>query len=357
MSVLFFCMGTISAEVYVNPTGNDDTGDGSAGNPYLTIQKGISSIQDNGTLKIGNGIYGGVNNTNITIDRNMNIIGESQAGTIIDGENLNRIFFIQSGVNVSICNLTFINGNNTSGGAIQNNGTLTVNNCKFTSNTAGWDGTNTNYGGAINNQGTLTVNDSIFNNNNARVGGAIYNSPDSTLNVNNSIFSDNNARLGGAIYNHGTSYVKSSNFTNNTAVRGGAIFNLNYNQLLNIDNCVFIDNNATYIGGAIYNNDGNVTVTGNIFTNNSALTMGGAIYNGGLFDVISCTFTGNNANYGGAIRNWRTLTVIGSTFIKNAANETGGAIHNNGGVSNVTDSTFRDNSAISGGAIRNDEVH
>ncbi len=353
---LFFCMSTVSAnEVYVNTTGNDDTGNGSVENPYLTIQKGISSIQYNGTLKIGNGIYNGVNNTNITIDRNMSIIGESQAGTILDGENLNRIFFIQSGANVFIFNLTFINGNNTNGGAIQNNGTLTVNNCKFTSNTAGWNGTSTNYGGAINNQGTLTVNNSIFNNNNARVGGAIYNNPYATLDVNDNTFSDNNARLGGAIYNHGTSFVKGSTFTNNTAWRGGAIYNLNYDQLLNIDNCVFNDNNATYIGGAVYNNDGNVTVTGSIFTNNSAPKMGGAVYNEGLFDVIGCTFTGNTADYGGAIRNWRTLTVIGSTFTNNAAHETGGSIHNNGGASNVTNSTFRDNSAISGGAIRNDD--
>lgn len=358
MSVLFFCMGTISAnEVYVNTTGNDDTGDGSAGNPYLTIQKGINSIQDNGTLKIGNGIYNGVNNTNITIDRNMSIIGESQAGTILDGENLNRIFFIQSGVNVFIYNLTFINGNNTNGGAIQNNGTLTVNNCIFANNTAGWDGVSTNYGGAINNQGTLTVNNSIFNNNDARVGGAIYNYPDSTLNVSNSIFNNNSARLGGAIYTHFrcSSNIKSSNFTNNTAWRGGAIYNLNYERLLNIDSCIFTDNNATFIGGAIYNNDGNVTVTGSIFKNNSAPNMGGAVYNEGLFDVSGCTFTGNNANYGGAIRNWSILTVTGSTFINNAANETGGAIHNNRGTSNITGSTFRDNSAPSGGAIRNDD--
>lgn len=359
MSVLFFCMSTISAnEVYVNTTGNDDTGDGSAGNPYLTIQKGISSIQDNGTLKIGNGKYSGVNNTNITIDRNMNIIGESQAGTIIDGENLNRIFFIPSGVNVNIYNLTFINGNNTGSGAIQNNGTLTVNNCIFTSNTAGWNGTSTNYGGAINNQGTLTVNNSIFNNNDARVGGAIYNSPYATLNVNNSIFTNNAGKLGGAIYNHGTSFVKSSTFTDNTAVRGGAIFNLNYDQLLDVDNCIFTNNNALYFGGAIYNNDGNVTVKGSFFTGNSAPEIGGAIYNEGILNVMGCIFTGNTANNGGAIYNWRTLTVTGSTFTRNLATSRGGAIYiyNRWGnaIANLNFNRIVGNTASEGSAIYND---
>jgi len=282
----------------------------------------------------------------------MSIIGESQAGTILDGENLSRIFFIQSGVNVSICNLTFINGNNTSGGAIQNNGTLTVNNCKFTSNTAGWNGTNTNYGGAINNQGNLTVNNSIFNKNDARVGGAIYNSPYATLNVNNSIFTNNAGKLGGAIYNHGTSYVKSDTFTDNTAWSGGAIFNLNYDQLLNVDNCIFTDNNATYnFGGAIYNNDGNVIVTGSIFTNNSAPKVGGAIYNEGILNVMGCTFTINTAGQGGAIYNWGTLTVTDSTFTDNSA-ISGGAIYNTGTLM-VNGSAFTTNSAEEGGAIYN----
>ncbi len=352
---LLFCVSTVSAadSIYVNTTGNDDTGTGSADNPYLTIQKGMDNVNENGTINIANGQYSGINNTNIAINKNMNIIGESQTGTIINGTGTNWIFNITSGVNVTICNLTLTNGNNTNGGTIQNNGNLTVNNCIFTSNTAGWDGTNTNYGGAINNQGTLTVNDSIFNNNSARVGGAIYNSPDSTLNVNNSIFNSNAGKLGGAIYNHGSSIVKGSTFTGNTAQRGGAIFNLNYNLLLNVDNCIFTDNNATYnFGGAIYNNDGNVTVAGSIFTNNSAPNRGGAVYNEGLLNVIGCTFTGNNVIFGGAIYNWGTLIVDNCNFTDNSATN-GGAIYNQGSLT-INNCTFTNNKATdSGGVIYN----
>ena len=44
---------------YVRPTGNDTTGDGSTGNPWATVSKGIGSIPDaaNNELKIGTGTY------------------------------------------------------------------------------------------------------------------------------------------------------------------------------------------------------------------------------------------------------------------------------------------------------------
>ncbi len=363
---LLFCLTTVSAAsgdaIYVNGSSGNDSWDGQSAvynsttgsGPKLSIKNAAGTVNKGGTIHISNGQYTGENNTNITINKNMTIIGESQTGTIINGTDTNWIFHINSGATVTIQNLTLANGNSTTGGAIENYGNLTVINCIFTSNTAGWDGTNTNYGGAINNQGTLTVNNSIFNNNSARVGGAIYNSPNSTLKVNNSIFTDNAGKLGGAIYNHGSSIIKSSTFTKNTAQRGGAIFNLNYDLLLNVDNCIFTDNNAaSNFGGAIYNNAGNVTLTGSTFTDNSALNRGGSVYNEGLFNVISCKFTGNTADYGGAIYNWDTLNVKGSSFTGNSASTSGGAIYNINGILNVTNSTFIQNNATQGGAIYN----
>lgn len=363
---LLFCLTTVSAAsgdaIYVNSSSGNDSWDGqsatynstSGSGPKLSIKNATGTVNKGGTIHISNGQYAGKNNTNVTIDKNMTIIGESLTGTIINGTNTNWIFHINSGVTVTIHNLTLANGNSTTGGAIENYGNLTVTNCIFTGNTAGWDGTNTNYGGAINNQGTLTVNNCIFNNNSARVGGAIYNSPDSTLNVNSSIFTANTGKLGGAIYNHGSSTVKDSTFTKNTAQRGGAIFNLNYDLLLNVDNCIFTDNDAaSNFGGAIYNNAGNVTVKDSTFTDNSALNKGGSVYNEGLFNVISCKFTGNTADYGGAIYNWDTLNIKGSTFTGNGASASGGAIYNIKGVLNATNSTFMQNNATQGGAIYN----
>lgn len=43
---------------YVTKAGNDSTGDGSVGNPWLTIQKGVNSSVAGDTIKIGAGVYG-----------------------------------------------------------------------------------------------------------------------------------------------------------------------------------------------------------------------------------------------------------------------------------------------------------
>ncbi|HBC32185.1 MAG TPA: hypothetical protein DC024_13210, partial [Clostridiales bacterium] len=73
-----------ASQVYVSTNGSD-ANSGTTDSPYLTIQKGVDSISENGTVYIANGVYNGTGNTNITINKNMNITGQSQAGTIING--------------------------------------------------------------------------------------------------------------------------------------------------------------------------------------------------------------------------------------------------------------------------------
>jgi hypothetical protein len=46
-----------SAEIFVSPSGNDTTGNGSIGTPYLTIGKGISVMSTGDTLNIRGGTY------------------------------------------------------------------------------------------------------------------------------------------------------------------------------------------------------------------------------------------------------------------------------------------------------------
>ena len=122
--------------------GNDTTGDGTATNPYATIQNGLNNAVDGGTIHLASGTYEGTGNVGLTIAKNVKIVGASQMSTIIDAKNSNNIFVVKSGVNVTIANLTLANGNTTYGGAIYNNGTLNASDCTFINNTAG-------YGGAI----------------------------------------------------------------------------------------------------------------------------------------------------------------------------------------------------------------
>lgn len=126
-----------ASTVYVNATGGNDANLGTSDSPYQTIAQGINNVDEKGTVYIADGIYSGTGNTNITISKNMNITGQSQTGTIINGTGTNWIFKIPNGMNVTIQNLTITKANNVNfvGGAISNDGTLTVTGCSFTANT------------------------------------------------------------------------------------------------------------------------------------------------------------------------------------------------------------------------------
>lgn len=281
---ILFCLTTVSAAnnniIYVNASGNDTTGNGSAENPYLTIKKGVDTLTENGTIKLSKGTYKGTGNTNITISKNMTILGESQAGTRIDGENINWIFHITPGNTVLIQKLTLTNGNAAYrptlwqyiGGAIYNeNSNITVTKCTFIGNNA----YHTNYGG---------------------IGGAICNQNPIGFILKDSTFINNTAYTSGAIHNWGLS----------TGYYTG-----------NIENCTFTNNNATREGGAIQNWGNQCSITLNItkstFTNNKATVWGGAILNGGYGSVILNAhfnrFYNNTAPNSAAILNWNNRTV------------------------------------------------
>jgi predicted outer membrane repeat protein len=386
------------------------------GGTYSNIQDAYDAAADDGdTIVIANGSYTGTSNKGITISKNINITGQSQTGTIIDAQGASYIFYIDEGYTVTISQLTLRNGNTTSsGGAIYNNGTLTINKCTFENNNAPSGTAYIGDGGAIynNRTGDLTVIDSIFSGNKARwAGGAIASS--GTLTVVNSRFTGNNASHGGAIHNYqGTLTVTGSNFSGNEVIyHGGAIYNLGAFTLINSN---FTANNANDYGGAIYHyrgtltvtgsnfsgndayyggairNDDELIITGSTYTNNYARIDGGALYNYGPCTITGCTFTGNEAYYdgeyvdeygGGAIHNENALTIKDSKFIANTATgcsggaiyaccgditllrcifdgntaDYGGAIYDYGNSINITGCNFYNNTAEYGGAIYCDQ--
>jgi len=343
LTVLFFA-NTVSAAgeaIFVNGSSGLDTNDGySWSTPKLTIQNATGTVSSNGVVTIADGVYSGTGNTNITINQNMTIQGQSQTGTIINGTDTNWIFTITSGVNVNILNLTFTNGIGYRGGAIYNHGDLTVDNCTFTNNTATSPEQKGGGGGAICNfadEGpiTTTVTNCIFKYNNAAVrGSAIMN-------------------YCGITDHYIISTVTNCNFTNNTAQGLGTIYNLADNGYVNstVTNCIFTNNTATSQGGAIANycgNSGSITSTAiNSTFNSNHANYGGAIalwLNGGFINFIatSCTFTNNSATIlGGAIYStiWQggsvNLTAHFNSFVRNIASA-GSAICRERGSVNAT---------------------
>lgn len=105
-------------------------------------------------------------------------------------------------------------------------------------------------------------------------------------------------------------------------------------------------------GGAILNQDGNLTVSHSVFTGNFARNHGGAIYNfAGPLTVISSRFSGNSASDGGAIAStFGTLTVDSSSFSGNEGFISGGgAISQLEGTSTFTNSVLNSNNSSDGG--------
>ena len=263
----------------------------------------------------------------VAINKNIRIDGK---GHTISAEDLGRIFSIGEGFTVTLTNATLINGKAAEGGAIYNDGSLTLSDVKLSDNAAD------SYGGAVFNNGHLVVSDSVFDSNDivnrgsASVdygGAAIYNWKEGTLKVTNSNFTNNiknyknGDNLVGAITTIGNATVSGSNFVNNSGRWGGAISatgaELRKNSsTLTVSNTIFRDNAALY-AGAVYIWGSNYNIADCVFDNNTAFgkgnmtpnnNNGGALvvsqvskFNEPITGTISGSkFTNNKAQYGGA---------------------------------------------------------
>ena len=220
-----------NSTIYVSPTGNDANTGLTPSTAVQTISTGIGLVNDGGTVQLASGFYNQTsangNDVNIDISKNVIIAGSTNDDSVIDALNNSQIFHIDDGNTVLIKNIAFVDGKlQNSGGAISNDGTLTISNCLFLDNTA-----DNEVGGALFTHTNLTVINSVFINNQANSGSAIFNKG-GFLTVTNSIFEGNTALTdltqysGGTINNYAGTYNITSNvFIGNT---GSALHISNY---------------------------------------------------------------------------------------------------------------------------------
>lgn len=102
-------------DIYVATTGDDTTGNGSPSYPFLTLNRAISEVRSNGRIHIANGEYKDPLDSGLSIDKDMAIfqdtwIPDTGIGVIINADGNGGIFFISSGVSVTLGNLTLTNG-------------------------------------------------------------------------------------------------------------------------------------------------------------------------------------------------------------------------------------------------------
>ena len=295
-----------NSDVYVSPTGNDNNV-GDVNNPFATINKAIDSNVSN--IHLSEGKFIGTGNNGLTIEnKSITIIGAGADKTIID---LNKTQFmdIKSTSSVVLTNLTIINGYTKYGGAIYNNGNLTIQNCNF-------------------------------KNNSATSGGAIYSGTTANLNIYSSTFEDNVVtNNGGAVFSYSYVGIYDSTFLRNkgtgTYSTGGSIYiNGNSNKYSVLNRNIFKDTSVARQGGALYLSY--VNVTNCIFENASTTDTGssnggGAIY-GSSFNLknntmTNCVSKSGNGNYIFAssgfngvvtILEGKTADITSSTFTLNA---------------------------------------
>ena len=319
----------------------------------------------------------------ITINKDIVIDGK---GHTIDAKNLGRIFSIGEGFTVTLTNATLINGKATEGGAIYNDGSLTLSDVKLSDNAAD------SYGGAVFNNGHLVVGNSVFDSNDivnrgsASVdygGAAIYNWYDGVLTVSGSNFTNNiknyknGDRLVGAVATIGDATISDSYFVNNAGRWGGAITTSGALiagddvNTLTVSGSTFKENGGLY-GAGIFVWGSDFTVSDCVFDKNTAFGKGNMTPNNNNGAAIEVTdtnkaiagiiagsnFTNNKAQYGGAIDICEgNIKITDSEFVNNSADVEGGAIDistvkGNPEVS-ISGSKFINNSASYGGAIVN----
>ena len=301
----------------------------------------------------------------------------------------------------------------TGGGAISSNDTsnITVQESLFKENTATYSG------GAIHMQKTRgSFVNCTFERNSLNglpdkisFGGAICSFDRSNITVQQSLFKENTATYsGGAIHMQKTrgSFVNCTFERNsvkslpNKKTAGGAICSFDRSNIT-VQQSLFKENTATYIGGAIHmqktrgsfvnctfernsakslpnkktaggaissNDRSNITVQQSLFKENTGTYIGGAIHmqkTRGSF--VNCTFERNSLNglpdkisFGGAICSFdrSNITVQQSLFKENTATYSGGAIHMQKTRGSFVNCTFERNSVKSlpnkktaGGAI------
>ncbi len=243
----------------------------------------------------------------------LTIIGPGTNLLTINGNNVTLIFLTIPGDTTSISGMTLTGGN-----ALQSGGR----------------------GGAISNDGILTLTNVVFTQNaitSGGAGGAIYNSTNGSptsgiLNIVGCVFTNNVSNSGGAIFsNNGNVTITDTIVTGNTARNGGGGIN-NYG-VANITNSTISNNNSGFTG----NSNG-----------------GGGIFNFGEMTLTNSTVSGNRAGedtQGGGIRNVAKLTLINSSVTGNTATEGGGGIYASGPGTvflTITNSTVSNNFANTG---------
>lgn len=241
------------------------------------------------------------------------------------------------------------------GGAIHNDGTLTLRNGTITGNYAIADDgeSKTGMGGAIYNAGTITLgNVSIIGNQSNAYGGGIYSAAGTiTLNNESEVIKENKATIAGAgVYLAGGTLTITKGTISYNEVTGNALDDSNYayggggvaitgGATLVMSNATsIIEHNEAENGGGVMLLNGTFTFTNGFVRENVAISYGGGLYIAKVAAADTQVYTmGSSAglikniasNGGGIAFMGVTMSIEGSSYLVLTENE---ATNNGGGI-------------------------
>ncbi|MBT3825824.1 MAG: DUF1565 domain-containing protein [Candidatus Marinimicrobia bacterium] len=313
-------------DIYVNPEGSWG-GEGTIDDPLKTISEALFRLVADsinpGSIYLANGDYlpeYGGERFPLSLKSYTSIVGESEAGVILDADGIDRVFEIYSLQDVSLGNLTITGGQATDGGGISCSfSDIILSNVTFSENQANGRG-----GGFFCQNSNPQLTNVTFSNNSAYWGGGIYsvNSDPGLTEVN---ILENSADYGGGIYlaNSSPALTEVNLSENDASQDGGGLFCSNANPTLN---SLTLSENVARRGGGAYCTNSDPIFLDVSFLNNQGFVDGGGIFiESSEIDINEMVLRNNFSGTGGGmyISN-SNLSMSNVTISQNTAGVGGG---------------------------------
>jgi hypothetical protein len=337
--IVLFSTFYIHAQTTHVVTNVNDSGAGSLRNAISIANSGDTihfNLIPNDTIHLTSG--------QLTINKNLFIDAIDIGNITVKGNGFFRIALVESAVTSSIRGFTIMNGIDSIGGGICNNGTLNIYACVISENSA-------NIGGGIYNSGNLFLDSCIFLQNKGKEGAGVFNI--GQIEITDCHFYENKFSYpntnflclrGGALYNeNGIADIFSTNIQKNSAFSGGGIYNSSGQVLITTSS---IDQNE---GDGIFNY-GDLIITGSVISEN---INGRGINN--FYGIIEIFNTAIFANSGGISNNNGVIFIENSSVYNNITTHGGGIRNTSNGILLIKKSTIFNNIGSHGGGIYNTE--
>ena len=347
--------GAGAKTIHVATTGDDTSGDGSSGNPYQTIQKGIDEAAIFGDkVDVAAGTY----RESLFWDvKSLILQGAGTGSTIVDGDldgdgsrDARCLYTRNVDDKARVTGITFQNGyagDYAHGGGIYlESSDLTLMDSEIKDSNAYYRG-----GGLYLQGGAPILNDNLIQNNVAswQTGGGLYVDQSAASLTSNEITTNTAHDQGGGLYLYQSAASLTDNeITDNTAGnRGGGVYILQSSASLT-GNSISGNHVTNENGGGVYLRSASATLTGNEITSNQADSgAGGGVFMETSGDTLDGNLISGNIaiTVAGGCYLWDTdnATLVNNLIVANYAADSGAGIFLHLSDSPLTNNTVADN--------------